>query len=279
MRHLHQQTPEAPLELVSQEAVDQYLEALRLSNNSDHTIRAYRADLNKLVSWLKDSEEDLEHTDQAMRQHLTEEQASGLSPKTLTRKASALRSFAAFFGYSVLVKFETPKPTESRPEPLPNGIDDVKTMMKHVRAAGNLRAELLFALQGTMGLSVEEARSLTLADIDTMDGVITVFGKGDKVREVPISGEAMPLLKAAVIEVHAREKDHRYGRRIIPWGNSYCRRLVNDVGRAALGAQGISSHRLRATAAAHMLNSGVGIQVVQEILGHRNAHTLSLIHI
>ncbi|ADD80845.1 tyrosine recombinase/integrase [Rhodococcus phage ReqiDocB7] len=123
----------------------------------------------------------------------------------------------------------------------------------------------LVTLLGRCGLRISEVRSLSTYSIDTDERVITVIGKGDKTREVPISSQAWEDLRDRISEAGP-------GEMLVPLSDRTARRRWKDIaGKAGLGDS--ATHDGRATVATAMHNKTNNIRVVQEFLGHASSKT------
>ncbi len=150
------------------------------------------------------------------------------------------------------------------PHPLPEGIEGVKLMCQ---STNDPSKRALFALQGMAGLRVSEARSLHSDNIDIQDMMLTVRGKGDKTRAVPISNSAWPFV------LDAYKASLESGMPLVNLSDRGARKAVTAAGHALGFKRDISSHDLRATGATHLYNQTKDIRVVQEFLGHASSVT------
>jgi len=113
--------------------------------------------------------------------------------------------------------------------------------------------------------------------VDLDRGRVTVVGKGNKEREVPLGDPARQAVVAwlTVRSVLApQEGDELFvNRRGRPIGPRDIRRLVGRYGRAALSGRRVTPHTLRHSFATHLLEGGADIRAVQEMLGHASVAT------
>jgi integrase/recombinase XerC len=141
-----------------------------------------------------------------------------------------------------------------------------------VESAVVLRDRAILELMYGSGLRVSEVAGVTVDGVDLDRGRVTVVGKGDKEREVPLGDPARQAVLAwlTVRSVLApREGDELFvNRRGRPIGPRDIRRLVGRYGRAALSGRRVTPHTLRHSFATHLLEGGADIRAVQEMLGH-----------
>jgi len=247
------------------ESVTEFLQFC-IDNGSpeDTTVRAYRSDLNQWSKWCIDSDMSLsgitneDAIDRAARKYITAIRDT-LAPNTIARRVAVISRWAQWAGHpKVLVGYRTPRAAQGRGKPIKTGISAVLAMISHMNPI-KPQAALLIALQGTMGLRVSEARSLTTCSFDMDERTVVINGKGGKNREVPISNVAWPLIRSAL----SATMD---GDNLISYGDRTVRGWVTEAGEH-LGLK-VASHDLRATAAVHWLESGFDLAVAQDLLGH-----------
>jgi site-specific recombinase XerD len=204
--------------------------------------------------------------DQAMKWlNATRKEAA---PKTTGRRLTSLRAFAKWAGWeAVLTDYSTPTPAKPVPHPLPEGIDGVRRMLV-IAKYDNERA--LVALCGLCGLRVSEALSVIPHDFDLESMTLTIRGKGDKTRIVPVSREAWNILAPAVTRAYCGQKD---GGSVVDMYDRQARRCVTRLGRKAKLKRHISSHDLRATFATAVYDKTMDIRLVQDLLGHSSVET------
>jgi site-specific recombinase XerD len=136
-----------------------------------------------------------------------------------------------------------------------------------------LKHRLLISLCYGCGLRCSELRSLTLADVDTERGMVLVRqGKGSKDRYLPMG----VMLARGIRKYIAAEKPRKYlfeGHN----GDAFSQRgtqwAVSQAVKKAGIAKEVCVHTLRHTYATHLLEQGVNILTIQELLGHARIET------
>lgn len=185
------------------------------------------------------------------------------------RRLTSLKGFAKWAGWGeVLDDYIAPTTDRSMPHPLPNGIHDVRRLIAVCRT---IEQQALIALGGFMGLRVGECISVTTDDFDLDRMLLTVRGKGDRTRHVPISPEAWENLFVAFTTALGSED-----KRIVGLSDAGARQCVVRLGRKAKIKRPIKSHDLRSTFATEALNNTENIRVVQELLGHASTTTTEI---
>ena len=147
---------------------------------------------------------------------------------------------------------------------LPRGLEAVK-----------LRDDALLELLYGSGLRVSELCGLSEADLDLARGWVTVWGKGGKQRQVPMSATSVRALERWLREGRP-ELGGAVPRRGPVFFNLRGRRMTPRDVRRVLDKRSSSHthpHALRHSFATHMLDGGADLRVVQELLGHANLRT------
>jgi integron integrase len=200
----------------------------------------------------------------------------------------------------------------ARPKRLPVVLSEteVRTILDLLREPDHLIVSLLYG----SGLRILECLSLRVKDIDLDRLEITVRrGKGDKDRRVPLAKSAVPDLKRALREAHARwAKDAKAGIHVTgiegalarkfpnadsDWSWYYVfpatrsfvdpsrvrrrhhlhetqvQRAVRDAARRGKIAKRVTCHAFRHSFATHLLENGADIRTIQELLGHADVRT------
>ncbi|MHB8078343.1 MAG: tyrosine-type recombinase/integrase [Candidatus Krumholzibacteriia bacterium] len=158
-------------------------------------------------------------------------------------------------------------------------------------ARGRRDRALLELIYG-LGLRLAEAVGLDLRDLDLPGERVRVLGKGDKERLLPLTGWPAAALTAYLerrldaatwqalrdgalppAALRAPVFEGRPGRRI---GRRTVQVRVAHYAESLAGTAGISPHTLRHSFATHLLDGGVGIRLVQELLGHAHLSTTQI---
>jgi integrase/recombinase XerD len=159
-------------------------------------------------------------------------------------------------------------PSIERPKKLPVVLSrqEVKKLLK---AADLLKHRLLIGLLYGCGLRCSEVRSIHLKDIDLDRGQLLVRkGKGNKDRYVPLGKLLCKGIKQYIDAEHPKtflfngnDYDSRYSQRGVQWAvTSLCK-------KAAIGKT-VNVHTLRHTYATHLLEDGMDLVSIKELLGH-----------
>jgi integrase/recombinase XerC len=202
---------------------------------------------------------------------------NGITGRSLQRALSAIRGFYGWLEEIGQVERNPARgvraPKGPRRLPAPLDVDQAQRLME-IRASGPLavRDRAILELLYSSGLRVSELVGLDLNDLDLREAEVTVLGKGQKRRIVPVGRYASAALREwlacrgalAAPGVEALFLNRRGARLGV-------RSVQGRVARQAL-AQGLDSHvhphRLRHSFASHLLESSGDLRAVQELLGH-----------
>jgi integrase/recombinase XerC len=270
------------------EWIDAFVGALRHGRNfSPHTLRGYSADLVDFARFLDETCPDVGHprdvTKIQVRKYLLVLHERGLARRSVARKLSSLRGF---FRYLVEAKVIVTDPlllqrTPRRQRDLPHFLsesDVEKLLAVKGKTASRERDRAILELLYGSGMRISELVGLDITDLDAVEGVARVLGKGSKERLLPV-GEAACEAVAAYLRVHPprgahapifRNKDHR---RLT---DRTMRRIVRRHSVAAGLSPTTSPHTLRHSYATHLLDHGGDLRSVQELLGHESLSTTQI---
>ena len=183
--------------------MDQYLDHLQVERMvSPNTLDGYRRDLTALASWADANGHDLLRLGaEDIRAFVAAEHRRGLSPKSLQRRLSAVRSFYRWLlkngriAASPAAAIRAPKAPRKLPQVLDP--DEAKVLVEvPTDVPLGLRDRALLELFYSSGLRLSELCALRWRDLDLDDGLVTVLGKGNKQRSVPVGSHARNALTA-----------------------------------------------------------------------------------
>ncbi len=263
-----------------------YLERGRRA--SPHTVRAYSTDLRQLLAHLESagvgSPEAVTH--RHLRAFLARLAEAGVGPRSRARKLAAIRSLFHFLVREGRLEASPARlvtaPRTPRPLPRVLTIDDVLRLLAVPDPATprGRRDRAILELFYGCGLRISEVSRLSEADVDEGCAWVTVHGKGQKVRRVPVVGQARAALGRYLgdPERPAPVADAagpplfltRGGDRLTP---RQLHELVKGAVRAAGLPEATSAHALRHTYATHLLEEGADLRAIQELLGHASLST------
>lgn len=264
-----------------------FLEARRRENVSEHTLRAYAADLRQFLEYVSERGGRPPRSDQVdllvLRGWLAGLYDQHLSPVSLRRKVSALRSFFRFLvregslPVNAARLIGTPKAPKTVPrvmtaEQTSNLLDAATRREERPQLLRNIA--ILEILYGC-GLRVSELSGLNLEDIDLAERWLRVRGKGRKERQVPFPSKAAAALERCLAERKAKPGEkavflNRLGSRLT---DRSVRNIVKFYATLLAGDSSIHPHSFRHAYATHLLSDGADLRSIQELLGHARLST------
>lgn len=250
-------------------SIQQFLNKMIANGLSQNTVRSYQADLELFSIWLnKYHSKHMQYMTASELEPLAQEWLNKhrmiWSPATTCRRLSTLRRYGTWMGASFLQDYRPPKPKEPTPHPIQEGIRGVVRM---IESSKNPRHRALLALNGLLGLRISECVGVAPKDFDLVNWELTVRGKGDKTRIVPVTEPVWAYLRLAYI--HAL-RDNTTLTRLTERG---ARASVTRHGKRAKLANHVASHDLRATFLTAAYNNSHDIRAVQELAGHADSKT------
>ncbi len=269
--------------------VQVFLEHLALEKGAaDNTVAAYGQDLAGVEAWLVGRGKTLgapRDIDKALvRGYLAEMHRSRAAKSTMARKLASLRSYFAFLlrrgmtGHNPAALVSNPK-QENRQARWLNVDQSVALMTAPVDPDPvGLRDLALVELLYGSGLRISEALGLDVGDLDLASGVIRVLGKGGKERLAFLSRASQDRLaryleQRLALGPEIREQALFLGARGARLNRGTVAAILNRLAAAAGLPQKVHAHMLRHSFASHLLESGVDLRSVQEMLGHERLAT------
>lgn len=246
------------------ESIDSFRRWSIARGRSKNTAKAYSTDLKMMLAWNRTPVILMSQFEEVAMEWLnqTREEAS---PKTTGRRLTSLRAFAKWTGNpTLLLDYKAPTPARGQPHPLPEGLEGVQRMIDVTR---NAEQRALVALCGFAGLRVGEALAMKTSWLDPHTMFLTIRGKGDKSRRVPISPRVWDLISEAFTLAMVGDG------KLIHYQDRSARKCITALGVKASLSRKVASHDLRATFATEVYNSCGNQRIVQELLGHASGST------
>ena len=251
---------------------------------SVHTVRGYRRDLAFFVRYLESKGvPDWPSVDAGLvRSFVAWRHRGSVGGRSIQRGLSALRTF---FDFCVREGAMAGNPARAVSAPkasrrLPNVLDTDRAGAL-VELDGDdplsLRDRAMLELTYSSGLRLSELCGLAVSDVDLEGGLVTVLGKGRKVRVVPVGRHARDAVRAWLAARAALATPgesalfvSRRGRRIS--ARTVQARFAGRARERGIGVH-VHPHMLRHSFATHLLESSGDLRAVQELLGHADIGT------
>jgi len=217
-----------------------------------------------------------------IRAYVAQRHRQGLGGRSLQRKLSAIRAFYRYLLRQGTVKANpaqgilTPKTARKLPHTL-----DVDQSAQLVEIKGDdiltLRDRAILELLYSCGLRLSELVNLDTCSIDHADGLVTVTGKGNKTRILPIGRQARQALQSWLKVRAGLAAEEQAALFVSRRGSRISARNIQQRLRQWAVKQGIATHvhphMLRHSFATHILESSSDLRAVQELLGHADIST------
>ena len=260
-----------------------YLKNEKLYTND--TLKNYQIDLKQISEFLHSKNQDLYTADRLhIESFFMKLNSLGLSPSSLARKASTLRSYFLFLlktsviSISPMIDIKTPKLSKKLPNIL--SISDVDTLC-NIDASSSVskRDRAIIEVMYSSALRLSELSSLNIDSVDTESKCVKVIGKGKKERILPLGAKASEaLLDWTSARCDLRPVDNalfinKFGTRLS--NRSIQNRINFWVKKQGLNCK-ISPHTLRHSCATHLLEASGDLRAVQEFLGHEDISTTQI---
>lgn len=264
---------------------------------SQHTIRNYRIDLTQFSEFLvsrealpdaQEVDQDMEAIDALVIREYLGSLFGRFARSTIARKLSAVRSFFLFLEKKGIVMtnpagdIATPKLGKYIPVYLP--VDDVFRLLERPdrKKPLGLRDLAILEVLYSCGIRVSELEALDISGVDFEERLVTVIGKGDRERIVPIGRIALQAVRNYLEATRNLRKGDGYDSQDGPLfinfrggrlsGRSIARIIKRYAAESGLSPE-ISPHSMRHTFATHLLDGGADLRSVQELLGHASLST------
>lgn len=265
--------------------LDEYKYYLKIERQlSANTVAAYFSDVEQFLKDIPAKPSEVSSSD--IESHM-DSLSSNVSKRTQARVLSALNSF---FDWLILEgerkdnpcdNVDAPKIGRYLPEVL--SVEEVESILDSVDLTTwyGIRDRAILEVLYGCGLRVSEAVTLKISDIYAEKGFVSVVGKGDKQRIVPI-GEPAAEAVEKYLEVRPLAYDkmcedilflNKFGR---PLSRVAVFKMVKNQAAAAGVTKEISPHTFRHSFATHLIENGADLRVVQEMLGHENILTTEI---
>jgi len=252
---------------------------------SPHTVMAYEGDLDQFFKYAVETYEtespaDITHS--MVRSWIVSMMENSITPKSITRKVTALKSFYKFLlrngdiTLNPMQKVQAPKISKRLPVYVEE--QNMKILFSEVdfgKGFAGLRDRMLMELFYATGMRLSELVNLKEQDFDLGNCQVKVLGKRNKERLIPFADPLKALVKEYLEAKRSQPFSEQSARFFVgengqPMSPKKPYTIVNKYLKQATTISKKSPHVLRHTFATHMLNNGADLNSVKELLGHAN---------
>jgi site-specific recombinase XerD len=254
-------------------ALEKFIEQLKLKSYSLSTIRTYRNEFIQLLQILKTSSVNELTPDDLKRYMVYAMEKEGIKENTAHSRLNALK----FYFEQVLKRekffWEIPRP--KKPILLPNVLNE-KEITNLFNAVTNLKHKAILFTAYSAGLRVSETVTLKISNIDSDRMQIKIeAAKGKKDRYAGLSPVLLDVLRSYLKNIKPKPVKYLFESEIA--GEAYSARSAQKVFQRAKEKAGIrkdvSFHSLRHSFATHLLEKGIDIRFIKDLLGHFSIKT------
>lgn len=270
-------------------AAERFMRSLQARGTSPNTQKAYHSDLRDFLGFLSDRKLSLDLN--ACREWLFVLSDSGATKSTMARKASALRALTAYLTEQGVLetdpglRLRSPKLERNLPKVASElSVGEVLERLENLASTDDpsaIRDWLVFELLYATGMRVSELAGLNVADFDFSRRLVLVTGKGDKQRMLPYGQKAQDALERWLKLGRKKFWIPKAGDALLVSSRGSrvgVRQLYSVVAEqlASTSTGQAGPHTLRHSAATHLLDHGMDLRAVQEILGHASLGTTQI---
>lgn len=271
--------------------IDRFCDALWLEDGlAKNSLLAYRRDLMRLADWLA-----------AQKSHLlavteTDLQAFYAAHHTATRATTANRRLSVFKRFyqwaqrtgsiasDPTVRMHAAKQPPRFPQTLSEAQVEALLHAPEPETPLGVRDRTMLEVLYATGLRVSELVHLKTIEVGLNEGLVRVFGKGNKERLVPLGEEAISWIQRYLSGARGRllqgQNQSTDALFVTQRGGAMTRQmfwvLIKRYARQAEIHVPLSPHTLRHAFATHLLNHGADLRVVQLLLGHTDISTTQI---
>lgn len=275
---------------INQPTIKEYNSYIRLERSlSDNTRMAYLEDLAKLMDYMNGTGVKIEDI---QREHienfLIDLSDLGITPRSRARIISGIKAFYQFLLMTdkreddPTALIEMPQIGKHLPEVLSiEEIDAMEAQIDLSQPQGHRNKAIIEVLY-SCGLRVTEMLNLKISNIYFNEQFITVIGKGNKQRLVPISDSAIKYINFWLedreeLNIKKGCEDFLFlNRRGGQLSRIMVFNIIKDLAAKAEIQKTISPHTLRHSFATHLLEGGANLRDIQEMLGHKSILTTEI---
>jgi integrase/recombinase XerD len=237
---------------------------LKLRNFSKKTVKSYTYEVERFLKY----SEGNGLNNETVREYILK----GLENKNPSSIAHSISILVFFFEKVLNQKIQVPRPKRNKTIP---DILTYEEMKKMIEVTPNVKHKLILKLLYGCGLRLSEVINLKKNDLNFDEGLIKVrLAKGKKDRFVKIPESLKDELKnySSLGDNEFLFESSRGGKLT----GATIQAIVKNGSRKAEIKKGVSPHTLRHSFATHLLEQGIDLRIIQNLLGHSDVKTTQL---
>lgn len=265
---------------------ENYITSLKDNNYSQNTIKTYSSIIHKFTTYLKNqiaiyNEKEFIKFFNGYIIHL--KQVKNVSQNYIYLVTVVIKKFLEFNNIYFLDSIAIPK----RTKPSPNFLTqkEVKQLLDSItwdenldsdfRVITKIRDKLIVTLLYSSGLRVSELINLTIDDVNFEEKQLSIVSRNNS-RVILLDKSSNQLIQKYLKKRTQKSKYlvvNKSGNQLTP---RYVQLMIKKYGNESGIKKKITPHILRHSYATHLLEQGVNIKIIQEILGHSNLSTTQI---
>jgi tyrosine recombinase XerD len=275
-----------------QELLAKYFNYLLIERGvAQNTLEAYSRDLRRFLLFVQEQKgltQLPEVTPEVIIEYLTQIKREGLSANSMNRSLAAMRGFYKFLlqekkiEQTPLANIELAKVWMRLPDTVSKEEMNVILAQPGDQTAFALRDSAMLELLYATGIRVSELINLTMNSINWQVGFVTVMGKGNKERIVPIGKTAYDCVRLYIDKARPQlmQKKRTDVLFLNRFGGKFTRqgfwKIVVRYAKKAGMQKKVHPHTFRHSFASHLLEGGADLRIVQVMLGHADISTTQI---
>ena len=271
---------------------EEFLTYLDIERNvSSNTYRSYQYDLNQLFTFWKKTEEQQKQKkltsfsiQEILEKFFLHMYQKKIQKSSIARKVACFKSFAKYMqaqGINVHIRLTSPRLEKKLPTYLT--IDEITYLLdvldnKDLKSIRPLRDKTILETLYATGVRCSELTNIKLTDINFDQKTILIRGKGNKERIVLFGEKAKQRMLQYIQEERAQDAKKpieylflsRKGTQIL---DRSVQQVLNKFSKQLSTKKKLTPHKVRHSFATHLLNAGMNLRALQELLGHSSLST------
>lgn len=274
------------IEIDNKEYIDDFIKYLEIDKNySNNTTESYERDLKGFLEYIKKEIVDITKRDiDNYILHIL----PNYNESSINRIIASIKSFFKYLAiYKGFINISEDVESLKRKKTLPKylSIEEVDKLLDiKLETSFDYRNKTILEVMYATGIRATELINLDLQNVDTVNKVIKVYGKGSKERIVPLSKLAIKYLELYINKYREtlfikKQKPtdalflNNHGTRMTRQG---LYKIIGNIAADKKIDKEITPHVLRHSFATHLIECGADIRSVQELLGHENVVTTEI---
>ncbi|MEM4330420.1 MAG: tyrosine-type recombinase/integrase [Candidatus Pacearchaeota archaeon] len=243
---------------------------LKISKSSENTSKNYLSNVKKFLDFIDKSPEEINEDD--VKLFLAEKMANSSASSIIVFLSSLRYAFSLILKKDITENIRRPKKEKKLPSVLSK--EEVSRLLNVIN---NKKSNLMVSLLYACGLRVSELINLEVNDLNFEEKIGYVRqGKGRKDRIFNIPQSLLLKLKEYVEEKKKEGEKYLFGKNNKKISSRAVQKIVQRAAKKAGINKEVHPHTLRHSFATHLLESGVDIRKIQELLGHSNLSTTQI---